>query len=88
MKDTVLIRVNNLPYDVERGNSAVIEAVLDWADNVLVLPNHLVKPSSNGYYVKVMEDGIVNQRDVKIGIKSATLTEIRGGIEAGDLIVE
>lgn len=88
MKETIQIRVNDLPRDIERGKSAVIEAVLDWADNVLVLPKRLVHKYSGRWFVKILEDGIVNQRDVQIGIESASSYEILGGLEAGELVVE
>ncbi|MBN1648215.1 MAG: HlyD family efflux transporter periplasmic adaptor subunit [Spirochaetales bacterium] len=88
MKDTIQVRLNKLPAAVERGDTGVIKVTLDWAENVLVLPKRLVHKYSGRWFVKTLENGIVNERDVQVGIESATEYEIRGGLDEGELVVE
>lgn len=88
MKDVVQVRVRGLPAACRQGESGTIEAVLDWAENVIVLPKRLVQKYSGRWFVKVLEDGIVNERDVEVGLESQTEYEITRGLEAGELVVE
>jgi membrane fusion protein, macrolide-specific efflux system len=88
MKDTIQVRLDKIPSGTDRGDSGVIKATLDWAENVLVLPKRLVHKYSGRWFVKVLQNGIVNERDIQIGIASPTEYEIRSGLEEGELIVE
>lgn len=88
MQDVIRIRVEGLPEGCSPGDSASIEARLDWAEGVLVLPKRLVHKYSGRWFVKVLKDGLVSERDVSIGIESPTEYEITQGLEPGELVVE
>lgn len=88
MKEIVLIGVKNLPSDCAVGDSATVEARLDWAENVIALPKRLVHKYGGRAFVKVLKDGLVSERDVSVGIESATEYEISEGLEPGELVVE
>jgi macrolide-specific efflux system membrane fusion protein len=88
MKETVYVRPKGRFAEVNIDEEAVIEAVLERADNVIVLPRRLVHSYGGRSFVKIMEDGIVNERDVKTGITAPTEIEITSGLEPGELVVE
>ncbi len=88
MRQSVNIRISNLPQSITNGDSAKIEALLDWADNVIVIPKKLVHKFSGRKFVKLLQDGLVNERDVEVGIESGTEYEITSGLELTDLVVE
>lgn len=88
MQDVVRISVTDLPGECRPGDSATIEARLDWAEGVMVLPKRLVHKYSGRWFVKVLDDGLVSERDVSVGIESPTEYEITRGLEPGELVVE
>jgi len=88
MKELVSFSAEGLPDDCESGDSAMVEALLYWADDVIVLPKKLVHEYSGRSLVKVLEQGIVNEVDVSVGLQTASECEITSGLEQGDLVVE
>jgi len=87
MKDIVRIEVGELPEEVEMGDSAQIELILDRRENVIVLPRSLVRNYMGRKYVLVLEDGLKKERDVEIGLETATEVEIIEGLEEGELVI-
>ncbi|MBN1698648.1 MAG: hypothetical protein JW881_14125 [Spirochaetales bacterium] len=88
MKETVLIRIDRLPPGTGIDDDATIEAVLERADNVIVIPRRLVHSYLNRKFVKVFENNMVSERDVETGIETTSEYEIKSGLEPGELIVE
>lgn len=88
MKELIRIHVKNLPAGLDIDDSAIIGVTMEKADNVIVLPKRLVHNYSGRFFVKILENGIVNERDVAVGIQSTTSYEITNGLEPGDLVVE
>jgi macrolide-specific efflux system membrane fusion protein len=88
MKEMIRIQVDNLPPGLDIDDAAIIGVTLEQADNVIVLPKRLVHNYAGRTLVKILENGIVNERDVEIGIRTSTQYEIKSGLEPGDLVVE
>ena len=84
MKNIIRIAVEGLPAEVEMGDSAQIELILDKRENVIVLPRNLVRNYMGRKYVLVLEDGLKKERDVEIGLETATEVEIVKGLEEGE----
>ena len=57
------------------------------AKDVIVIPTETVNASSDGDFVYVIEDGIVRERPVELGVMSATQAEVVNGLSDGDLVV-
>jgi len=86
--ETVLFQFDNPPADMELGDSADIELVRQHRENVLILPKRYLNNYVGRKYVKILEDGLIREVDVEIGMESATEVEIRSGLKEGDQVVE
>lgn len=69
------------------GANAKITMILAQSDNVLAVPNEAINTSTDGDFVYVIKDGVVEKRTIKTGVSSATETEIIDGLSEGDLVV-
>ena len=88
MKEIIIIRIAGSTAGVNIDDEAMVEATLERAEDVIVLPRRLVHTYGTRSFVKVLEDGLVNERDVRTGIESTLETEITAGLEPGELVVE
>lgn len=86
-KNLLRVNVPELVGKVKRGESAKIILILQKAENVIVIPKQAVRNYMNRKYVQVLEAGIKKERDIEIGIETATQSEIVKGLEVGDLII-
>lgn len=87
MKDKVQIAVEGLPEDVKMGDTAQIELILDKRENVIVVPRNLVRNYMGRKYVLVLENGLKKERDIEIGLETATEVEVIKGLEEGELLI-
>jgi len=70
--------------------SASAEILTDKRANVLLVPNGAVLEQDQDYMVRVLLDektGIFEQRPVKIGLQSRSLTEILSGLQEGEKVL-
>jgi len=65
-----------------------IRVVLERHEDVIVLPKNLVRNYIGRRYVLVLSDGLQTERDVAIGIETATSVEIVEGLSVGELVIE
>jgi len=86
--ESVKIVMDSLPEDAKIGDSASINVLLERKEDIIVLPLRYVSTYSSRRYVRVLnEEGIPEERDVKLGIQGLNTVEIVSGLEAGDVIV-
>lgn len=69
------------------GATAKIKMTVAEAKNVVVIPTEAVNASTDGDFVYVIENGIVKEKPVTLGISSSTETEIREGLDVGDIVI-
>lgn len=81
------IRISNADENICIGASAKIVMTVAEAENVLVVPPEVVNASADGDFVYIIEDGIVKEQPVELGISSTTLVEIKSGLKKGDKVV-
>lgn len=86
-RKSILIDVEEIPEDAKMGATVTIKLVLSRKDNVIVIPKGLINTFAGRTFVNVLKDGIREERDVEIGISTATEVEIRKGLTAGELII-
>lgn len=86
-RDIVRIEVDDLPEDVKLGESAQVSLILDKREDVIVIPRNLVRNYMGRKYVLVLEDGLKKERDVEVGLETATEAEIMKGLEEGELLI-
>ncbi len=86
-RDTVRIRVHDTIPDIRVGLSATAQLVLAERENVLVLPTRAVQRYATRRYVHVLADGVRVERDVEVGLETATEVEIVRGLDEGEEVV-
>lgn len=86
----------NASFEVKNENrflksamSVQVYLIVSEKKNVKVIPTDYLgeKVNKDNYLVSVLHDNKIKQRKVKVGIKTATTTEIIEGIEVGDVII-
>ncbi|HCS73548.1 MAG TPA: hypothetical protein DIW17_06705 [Clostridiales bacterium] len=87
LKNYVAIEVMNLPKDVEMGDTASISLILERSEDTVIVPKQAVRNYMGRKYVNVLEDGLNNERDVEVGVETATESEILKGVEEGEEII-
>jgi len=87
LRDIVRIEVEDLPEDVKLGENAQVSLILDRREDVIVVPRNLVRNYMGRKYVLVLEDGLKVERDVEVGLETATEAEIMKGLEEGELLI-
>lgn len=86
-KDTVRIKMDKMPIDVESGDSAQIKLVKDFSENALIVPKRAVKTYMGKDVIYVLEDGIRVERYIQKGVQSTSDIEIIEGLEAGEQVI-
>jgi len=86
-KETVQIKMDELPEGVEKGDSAEIKLVRDFSENAVIIPKKAVKSYLGKDVVYVLEEGIRIERYVQKGVQSITDVEITEGLEAGEQVI-
>jgi macrolide-specific efflux system membrane fusion protein len=72
---------------VSAGASAQVIAVLDSREDVIVISKNRVNTFQSRYYVNLLVDGLKEERDIQIGLQTATEVEVIKGLEEGELII-
>ncbi len=87
LKNTVRIKIDNLPKDISIGASASIRLTLEKLDNVIVLPKQVINTFIGRKFVNVLNNGIREERDVELGIQTDTQVEVVKGLSEGEKII-
>lgn len=58
------------------------------AKDAILLPVEVINSDDTGYYCYVVYSGVIERRDLKIGISSDTYTEVLDGIKEGDVVIK
>lgn len=86
-EDTVHIRPAASIPDARLGTNATAQLILAEREDVLVLPKRAVQRYSTRRYVHVLVNGVRVERDVEVGLETATEVEIVRGLEEGEEVV-
>lgn len=86
-KETVIIKLDEIPEGVERGNMADIKLVLNSADNTVILPINAVKKVLGKNIVYVLQDNLRVERYVETGIQTVKDIQILEGVNPGELVI-
>ncbi len=81
------IELDETPDFASIGTSVNIEILLEKKENVIALPSKYLSKVSTRYYVRVLVDGLPEERDVTVGMNNGSLYEITGGLEPGEELV-
>ncbi len=86
-EDAVQIAVPGLPQDAHAGMTGRAELVLARREDVLVLPKRAVQRYSTKRYVNILVNGVRVERDIDVGLETATEVEIISGLEEGEEVI-
>ncbi len=84
---TVIINDENAPFKIGMNVNATIET--QRLENVVVVPNRAIqidRETGTAYVDKVIDDKRLERTEIVLGQRSATVSEIVSGLEAGDVI--
>jgi len=78
-----------LPSGVQlmEGMSATADVVVQEASNVLIIPNQAIGGSTDNPTVKVMVNGVTQEKAVKLGLSDGLWSEVTEGLQEGDIVV-
>jgi len=86
-EDTVRVRPDVVIPEIRSGTTATVQLVLAEREDVLVLPKRAVQRYATRRYVHVLSNGVRVERDVEVGLETATEVEIVRGLEEGEEVV-
>ncbi len=86
-KANINIELDATPEFAKIGGSVNVEILLEKKEDVIALPSKYLSKVATRYYVRVLVDGLPEERDVSIGITNGRLYEITAGIEVGEELV-
>ena len=66
---------------------ATVHIVFDYALDTLMVPNLNVSTVGERVFVHVLEDGVVVVRDIEIGLRGNSMTQVLYGLQEGDVVV-
>lgn len=72
------------PNGLLPGTSADVEVLLDVHEDALRVPTPALM---EGRRVLVLEDGVLRERELEVGLRNWDFTEVLGGLSEGDLVV-
>lgn len=81
------IRIENPDKNLCIGATAKVSMTVAESQNVLTIPTEVINTSSEGDFVYIIKDGIVEKKDVELGTSSTASIEVKSGLEEGDQVV-
>ena len=87
MREMILMRVSDLPAEVEKGDTATVVLIRARREGVIVLPRNLVQTYLGRRFVYVLVDGLREERNVEVGIQTPTQVEVAAGLDFGEEVV-
>ena len=86
-RSEVTFSLSEMPKDVQRGDSAAVEAVLWSKEDVLVVPRQYIHTYKGKPFVNMLVDGLRREQPVSLGAETAVAVEVVEGLRAGDKIL-
>ncbi len=83
----VTIRFVDSPPPVRSGMSVDVAITTDTRQGVLTVPERAVFRKAGRDTVRLLRDGVVEERVVDVGLRSLDTVEIRGGLSEGETII-
>lgn len=81
------IHVENPDENIYLGLEAKVKVNGHKEEDVIVVPLEAVNTGKDGNFCYIVENGIVVKKEVETGLASATMVEIKTGLQAGDKVI-
>jgi macrolide-specific efflux system membrane fusion protein len=86
-RNTVVVEIEDLPEEVEAGDTASLKFIFNERKNVIIIPKSGLRNYGTRDYVVVRHDGVNREVDVEKGMETATYVEIISGLDEGAEII-
>lgn len=84
---TITLKTPEATPEVREGMTASADIIITRRDNVLLAPNWAIKDSPKNPYVEVVIGEQTERRQVTVGLKTETHTEVLSGLKEGEKVV-
>lgn len=75
------------PVQLRQGLSVTVNITVQQKNNIVLVPNRAIIRQGKDTVVKVMKDGVVSTRVIKVGINDWQYTEVTDGLSEGEQVV-
>ena len=72
---------------LRQGQTVTVSVIIQQRNDVLLVPNQAIMGQGMSTYVRVMKDGEIEERSVRIGLSDWQYTEIMQGLSEGEQVV-
>ncbi len=84
---TAQVHIDNPDENIYLGIEGRVTIYAEKAENVLVVPFSAINADQGGDFCYVIKEGIVEKRQVKIGLTSEDSMEVLEGLEEGEMVI-
>ena len=84
---TAQVHIDNPDENIYLGIEGRVTIYAEKAENVLVVPFSAINTDQDGDFCYVIKNGIVEKRQIKIGLTSEDSMEVLEGLEEGEMII-
>jgi hypothetical protein len=84
---TVDLQPDGLPSLARSGMTGSLTVTIASRSNVLVVPTSAVSGTTSASFVRVMQNGVPQYREVTTGLATSSLTQITSGLVSGEVVV-
>ncbi len=83
----VKVSLNYIPQEIKPNMTAIVTIETLRKNNIFFVPNGALIHKNSKFYVESIIDGQKKVKEVNIGIEGVVKTEVKNGLETGDIIV-
>ena len=84
---TAQIKIDNPDKNIYLGLEAKVAVHGNEVKDVIVVPTECINSGQDGDFCYIVKDGVLVKKNVETGLASDSLTEIKSGLEFGDVVV-
>lgn len=81
------VTVDNNPRLLRSGQIVNVRLTRRVLRDAIMVPLHVVIPLESGQAAYVVEDGVAQRRQVRLGLRQGQMVQVESGLEAGDLLI-
>lgn len=76
-----------MPSQLREGLTVTVTITIEEKDDVLLVPNAAITCQGQETYVRVLKDGVTEQRSITTGINNLQYTEVTSGLSEGEKVI-
>jgi membrane fusion protein, multidrug efflux system len=81
------LEVDNPKHLLHAGQFARVQVAAQQDPNAIVVPQRAIQDLQGKNYVWIVDDGHAQQRDVRLGLRVGSDTQVQEGLKAGDVVI-